>query len=97
MADTHVFPLVECYPVADTYADGLGRIETTGQNLRLVFFTARQKDDGTIDREIVERVILPAEAMIPALTMLLMQPVLGMKLMAAVTAATARQPGDFLQ
>lgn len=89
-------PLVDCYPVADTYADGLGRVEATGQNLRLVFFTARLKDDGTIDREIVERIIVPADALVPALAMLLTLPIIGMQLIAACYKALADQRPDVL-
>jgi len=92
MADAQVPPLVDCYPVEDTYADGLGRVETTGHNLRLVFFTARLKDDGTVDREIVERIVMPSEALAAAIATLLALPVIGMQMMAAVNAAMARRP-----
>ena len=63
--------LSEPYPVSDTYADGVGKIESTGRNLRLVFFTNREKDDEEVDHEIVARVVLPVEAYLPAIQAIL--------------------------
>lgn len=77
--------LVECYPVADTYADGLGRVEKTGQNLRFVMYVSRAQDDGTLDREIVQRVVVPIDALVPAVLMLLAMPSIGMTMMKAFT------------
>jgi hypothetical protein len=90
-------PLVESYPITDVYADGLGRVEITGQNLRLVFFTTRPKDDGTLDREIVQRVVLPADALISAMNVLLAMPSIGMQVMAAIGKTVGRQEADLLQ
>ena len=47
--------LVDAYPVEDKYADGLGRMEVTGQNVRFVFYTGRPRDGGEYDREVVAR------------------------------------------
>lgn len=88
--------LAEPYPVADTYVDLLGGIETTGQNLRLVFATARTRDN-EIDYEIVQRIVLPIEAMIPAMALLFAMPTLGLQLMAAFTEMIARQRTGMLQ
>jgi hypothetical protein len=60
-------PLVEAYPVEDKYVDGLGRVEVTGHNVRLVFYTGRPKDGGDYDREVVERLVMPIEAVMPLL------------------------------
>jgi hypothetical protein len=96
MADAGVC-LVESYPVTDTYADGLGRIEKTGQNLRLVLFVNRQHDDGTIDREIVQRIVVPIEAVIPGVLMLLAVPSVNMELTRAIFKFLAGQRPELLQ
>jgi hypothetical protein len=68
--------LTDAYPVPDTYVEALGRTEVTGNNVRLTFCTARAKDGGEVDHEITERIVLPIEAVIPAVRMLLMMPVM---------------------
>lgn len=58
--------LVDAYPVQDTYVETLGSVEMSGNNVRLTFATARTKDGGDVDHEIVARVVLPVEAIGPA-------------------------------
>jgi hypothetical protein len=70
------FELIDAYPVPDTYVEALGRAEVTGNNVRLTFCTARNKGGGEIDHEITERIVLPVEAIIPAVRMLLALPVM---------------------
>ena len=63
--------LVEAYPVPDTYVENLGRVEMTGNNMRLTFSTSRAKDGGEIDHEVTQRVVMPLQAVMPAVRMLL--------------------------
>ncbi len=63
--------LVDAYPVPDTYVESLGRVELTGNNVRLTFATSRAKDGGDVDHEVIERIVMPLEAVIPALHKLL--------------------------
>lgn len=58
--------LVDAYPVPDVYVEHLGSVEMSGNNVRLTFATARKKFGGDIDHEIVARVVLPVEAIGPA-------------------------------
>lgn len=64
-------PLSEPYPVGDQYVDDLGKIEITGQNLRFVLVTKREKDGGEFDYEVVARVVMPASAVLPAIARIL--------------------------
>jgi hypothetical protein len=67
-------PLVEAYPVEDKYVDGIGRVEVTGGNVRFVFCTGRQKDGGDYDREVVERLVMPMESIMPLLKAIVTTP-----------------------
>lgn len=64
------FQLAEPYPVIDQYVDGLGRIEVTGQNFRFVLYTTKENEDGS-SHEIVARVVMPADSVLPAIKMVL--------------------------
>lgn len=62
-------PLVEHFPVADTYATGLGRIDTIGKNLRFTFYSLQHLAGGTADefeRVIVARLVLEKDAVTSA-------------------------------
>jgi hypothetical protein len=86
--------LSEPYPVSDTYVDGIGKVETTGKNLRMVFYTKREKDDDSVDNEIVERVVMPLEAFIPAIATILRMPVFReVDLSTILTCIAAAQSG----
>lgn len=59
--------LTEIYAVSDTFVSGLGEVEDIGGGCyRFTFFT-RYAHDGREDRQIVVRLVMPAEAVTVAL------------------------------
>jgi hypothetical protein len=68
-----VRPLAESYPVADQYVEGLGRVDKTGRNLRFTYFTERSATEEGEEPtfEVCARIVMPIEAVLPAIGMIL--------------------------
>lgn len=82
--------LSEPYPVADQYADDLGKIEVTGQNLRFVLVTKRERDAGDVDYDVVIRVVMPISSVLPAIGRVLRHKIWQMTDISAMLAAVAK-------
>lgn len=59
--------LTEPYAVADIFVCGLGRVEMLkGGNVRFTHFAEQMLDDGTVERIVVARIVMPVEAVAEA-------------------------------
>jgi hypothetical protein len=85
----------EPYPVSDQYVSKLSAIEHTGQNLRFVLTTSRDRE-GLIEHEIVARIVMPVEAILPAIVMTLKSHVFQLHDIVNAFACITRSQTNFL-
>jgi hypothetical protein len=55
-------PLIETYPVADEFAEGIARIDNLGCCFRLVLFSTQTEPNGDRYRAVVRKIVVPKDA-----------------------------------
>lgn len=54
----------DCYDLTDTYADGIGNVETLGETFRTILFAYRRTEGGIIRRVPVISLVRPKSSLL---------------------------------